>query len=566
MKSKDKRKVGLGDYLYGIPLEDILTPEQILQMKQKPKNTSSSRKSSHKSTLHNNKFRKKTYGKQYEFSIPRFNVDRKLLTVVLAVIAVMAVFLFVKEPIVSRVAPKYYVKNATESTFRSVNEDIDKAIGEIFGFDLFDKKEVTAEMSLGVTSDTTGKVAGLSVDGRAGYSKKSNELYASWDCAHKDNKLASVGIYANDEEVGFNVPELFGEYWVAPSATFGKEWNNSGLRKVLYKKPMGDEADLSFTNLFRERKFLSKEGRKSFDKYTDELISSANAQYIGKESVTVDGKNRNGRKFTFAFGDEEFRRYLKSVIDTVVNDSETVMNLSNSGSYDEFCSQMTQISSRLENGIAVDSATANLVEYNGKIVKVEICILYTENGKQDVVTFDFASENSKNITNCMRLSLSTGENGFSVTYSTYGNHTVKGKVFEDYSTLIIADGNGTFNLNSNLKLDYKSKIASGVLYVSGTNGNYSVRYSGNCNKKGGLSVDLTNVSVSTGEGGANYTGNFHIKVTPKLKDGVKINPTNKKKILELAKPDADVYIQRLENSDNVKKFLEKWDSMFNSEN
>lgn len=565
MKSKDKRKVGLGDHLYGIPLEDILTPEQIHQMKQKRKSTSSSHKSSRKVPVRGNKFRRKSYGKQYEFRIPKFHVDRKLLTIVLVAIALLMVFLFAKDPIMSMVAPKYYVKNAAENTFKSINKDVDKAISEVFGFDLMDKKEITAEVSFGVTSDTTGKMAGLSVDGRAGYSKKSKDAYASWEYSHKGNKFASVGIYANDEEVGFNVPELFGEYWVAPSATFGKEWNNSGLRKVLYKNTMGDNADLSFSNLFRERDVLSKDGRKSVEKATNKLISSADAKYVGKESVVVDGKNRNGRKFTFTFGDAELRGYAKSVIDTVVNDSETINNLSYSGSYDKFRSQMTQLSSRLENGIVINEATANFVEYNGKIVKTEIRIVYTENGKQNVFSFDFASENSKNITDCMHFSLSTGEGGMSLSYSTYGNHTAKGNVFEDYSSLGITDENGTLYISSNLKLDYKNKLASGTLSVSGTNGEFSARYGGNCRRKGGLSVDLTNVSVNTGEGGANYTGNFHIKFTPKLKDDVKINPTNKKQILELTKPDADVYIQRLENSDNVQKFLETWNSIFDSE-
>lgn len=545
MKSTKKRERGLGDNLYGIPLDDILTPEQLEHMKK----TSAAQVRERR--------RRKSEERKNKFRIPEIRLTRNAWYIVAVVAVFLILVMIFKNPIVSGIAPKLYVSEAMENTFKRIGKESDDALKGIFGFNIADKKELTVTARGGVSDDSYGGIAGLSMNSQIGYSKKDKNLSGNWHYFLDGQEFASASMYLNDEEIGFNMPQLFGEYWVASAPDFGKKWNDSGFRRAIYESKMSESTDLSFSNLFRDRNLLSEDGMKWASKLLKKLVSSSNAEYLGKADISVDGKVKKGRSFKYAFPQAETENYLISLINLILNDADAAQNMSFPGSYDEILMEAEDFKGRLTDSINIDSLTASFTEYKGSIMCVSINAAYTENGVQTVLNFELSFENSKNIIDNMHFSLtSSGGKNYSAEVTTSGNHLAKGKVFTDATTLVISTDDSVFKLNSSVSLDYKNGQASGEIIKTDSNGTATVSYSGICSRKGGFTLELADVNLSrAGNAAGTIAGNLYIDIDSDMNIG-KINAPNKKLILELNKTEAESYIQKLEESDGVRKFLD----------
>lgn len=557
MKSTKKREIGLGDNLYGIPLDDILTPEQLEHMRQNPPTA----------TKRERRYRKPKTKKFdiKQIKLPEVHFTRKILYIIGAVAAVLILLLIFKNPIAVRLAPKLYVSEAMEETMAAISHEADKIVDGIFGFDALEEKELTVTAEAGVSSDSYGNISNLSMKAQTGYSKKNENATAKWHYLYGGEEIASSTIYLNNDEIGLNIPQLFGEYWVAPAESFGKEWNESGLRKALYAGAIGEDADLSFSNLFGEMSLLSPRGMKEAAQLTEKLMSSAIAKYDGKTEIAVNGESKLARNFRFSFAQEDIREYLSSMMQLVLNDAESKNLLSAMNMYDDARDAFEDLSLRIAESIHVSMAWVDFAEYKGKIMAVTAHVGYLENGVDQAADFCISSERLKNMIDSVRISygITGGGNQFAYSLYTSGNHTADGKVFTDTTTITTSTHGYTYTLDSNITLNFKEGQAYGKLTGTDIYTTKTLSYGGTCSKKGGLKLELTNVNASTtGNAPRVFTGNARLSVVPDMIVD-KINPTNKRMILDYSKAEAENYLMRLEETDNVKNFLSTIDSIFN---
>lgn len=558
MKSTKKREIGLGDNLYGIPLDDILTPEQLEQMR---KDSSAAKRRSRKIR------RKKSAEKKIDFKkikLPEFSFTKNTVYITGAIMAVVVLLLIFKNPIVARVAPKLYVSDAIGETLSFVKNESDQIIKGVFGFDLFDKKELTVTAHGGVDADSYNTASDLAMNVEAGYSKKGKSAIAKWQYLYGGEEFVSSTAYLNDEEVGFNVPQLFGEYWTAPAKTFGKEWNESGLRKALYADAVGEDADLSFSNIFDGRALLSAEGEKTATGLTEKLMSSAKAKYSGKTEIAINGESKLARMFNFTFAQADINDYLIAMMRLVLEDSESSKTLSAMGELEQAKLMADDITGRLTDSIVIEDAQLIFAVYKGAVRSIELNVSYAENGSNPRITALLSSESLKNITDTIRfwIDVKGSDKDFSYALSTSGNHTAKGKKFTDTTSVTLSREGYNYSLNSDVTLDFKEGIVSGSLTGTDIYTTKTLNYTGTCTKKGGLQLELTDVEASTiGNAPRTLAGKVDFSVVPDMKIA-RPNTSNKKLILDYSKAEAENYLMRLEQTDSVKNLIATADSIF----
>ena len=130
MKSTKKREIGLGDTLYGIPLDDILTPEEINSMR---KDTSAASRKKRRER------KKKSSNKRIDFNkikLPEIKFTKNIINIVCAIAVVLILLLIFKNPIIARIAPKMYIADAFGETVAKVEDETEQIIKSVFGFDL----------------------------------------------------------------------------------------------------------------------------------------------------------------------------------------------------------------------------------------------------------------------------------------------------------------------------------------------------------------------------------------------------------------------------------------------
>lgn len=562
MKSTKKREIGLGDNLYGIPLNDILSPEQIEKMKQNP--PSARRR---KVKAEQKRRSEKRRNNSPKFKIPEINMSPKMMYIIGAIAATLILLLILKNPISVRIMPKLYVSEAMGNSVSLVKKELGDAVENIFGFDISDAKKMTVTAKGTIGADSSGVLSNLAMNIQAGYSKKAKNATGMWQYLHNDEEFASATVYLNDEEIGFNVPQLFGEYWVAPPTEFGNRWNESGLRKALYAETIGEDADLSFTNIFENRALMSEKGVKEAKQLTEKLYSGADAKYNGRTEIIIDGKSKSARQFRFTFDQGSINEYLISMMQLILNDSESSEVLSYSGKLENIKALFDDLTGRLTNNISITDATMYIAEYKGEVRNITLKVAYTENGANPSIMFSVSTESPKNIIDTINASFDFfgGDKNISYLLKSSGNHIGKGKLFTDNTSLKMTSGDYSYSFDNEITLDFKEGITSGKMMGTDNYTSKALSYSGKCASKKGFVLELSEMWASvTGEVNRNLTGSGYFELKPDMLMS-KVNTTNKKMILDYSKAEAENYLKRLEETDSVKNFLAKIDSIFKAE-
>ncbi len=559
MRSTKKREIGLGDNLYGIPLDDIMTPEEINSMRKDTSATSRRKRRERK---------RKAESKKPDFNkikLPQIKFTEKTTYIIAVTATLVLLFLIFKNPIIARFAPKVYIADAWGETVSSVEDETERIIKNFFGFDLFDKKELSVLANGSVISDSLEVTDGISVDFESGFSQKNRNAIARWRCVHNSEEFFSTSAYMNEEEIGISIPQLFGEYWVAPAKTFGKEWNESGLRKVLYADSLGEDADFSFSNTFGRKVFISKQGKKKAECLTEKFISSAKAKYNGKTEIAVNGNSKLAQSFLFEFRQQDIVEYITEMMSLVTRDNELSKVISSSGKGEQLKLMFNDFSKRLEESIVISDAHLIFSVYKGAVRSVELDITYSENGQSPRIVGLVSSSNLKNITDDINLSLnvSGSDKDFSYTLSATGNHSGADKQFTDTTLVSISKAGYEYSLNSDIALDFKNGSVNGNITGTDNFSSKTLTYNGICAKKGGLKLQLDDVKADlSGNQPRSFGGKLNLSIVPDMKTG-KINTANKKLILDYSKAEAENYIMRLEQTDSAKKFIVQMNTLFN---
>lgn len=558
MKSTKKREIGLGDSLYGIPLDDILTPEEINSMR---KDTSAASRQKRRER------KKKSDDKRLDLNkikLPEIKFTKNIVNIIVAIAVVLILLLIFKNPIIARIAPKMYIADAFGETVSKVEDETEQIIKNVFGFDLFDKKELTLSANASIDADSANIADDLSVNIETGFSRKNTNVIAKWKCLYGGEEFISSTAYINEDEVGISAPQIFSEYWSAPANSFGKEWNESGLRKVLYADAVGEDADLSFSNTFGRKTFISKQGKEEAERLTEKLISSSKAKYNGKTEIAVNGESKLARSVVFTFAQEDITEYLTGMMRLTQEDAELSKVLSAIGKSEQVGLMFDDISGRLADSIIINDARITLAVYKNAVRSAQLDISYAENGKNPRIIALLSLENLKNLTDDIKfwIDVKGSEKDFSYTLSSSGNHSGK-KAVNDITSVNLVSNGYNYSLNSEVAFDFKEGTVNGSITGSDIYSTKALSYSGICTKKGGLKLELADVNTSTtGNYPRKLSGKLNLSIVPDMKIS-KINTSNKKFILDYSKAEAENYLTRLEQTDSVKKFMATVNNIFN---
>ncbi len=558
MNSTKKREIGVGNNLYGIPIDDILTPEQLESMKKNPP-------SSKRRKLRAERKRRKKERRSFKnIKLPQLQLTNNVKYAILAALVIIVFLSIFKNPIAVRIAPKLYAAEAFEDSVKRVEKELENTVKGVFGFKVFDVNNLTVTAGGEIDNDSSNTMNNLAMNLQAGYSKKNKTASGAWQYLHRDEEFASASMYLNDEEIGLNIPQIFAEYWISPSGTFGKKWNESGLRQALYAEPIGESADLSFSNIFGGRRLLSDKGMKKAAQLTEKLFDSSDAAYDGKTEIAVNEKSKLARQIKFTFSHDAIARYLIGMMRLIEEDEESAEILSYLGKTEQLSAYFEDVEGRLTDSIKIKEVYLEAAEYKGAVRSVQLNAVYEENGSPNTITCILTSESLKSVTDAIGLQFNyqSFDKSFSYNISSKGNHTSEGKLFTDNTAIEVVSDGYTYRFNSELSLDFKEGTVTGSALGEDKYSSKSISYSGACKNKKGIELSLDNIQATvTGNIPRSLSGNGHIKLEPSL-TMPKLNTSNKKMILDYTKAEAESYIARLEETDSVKKLLEKVNSIF----
>ena len=546
MKTTKKREVGVGDNLYGIPINDILSPEELDAIRNDI------------SKAPKKKREKKKKQKKYKVTLPEFKkisfkFTKKGMYTALILSVLFVVFLIFKDTALIRIFPKLYISHSVDNTITQIFEETDVCLNNIFGFDLYGSKEVSVVFDGDILSDSHNIANGLSVGGNLGYSRKNKNALGVLDYSDNGKLLTSVSFYLNDKEVGLSLPEITGEFWVAPSETFGKQWNNSGFRKVSYEKEIDENTDISFSNIFDDKGIITQSGLKKMSKIKDKAISSSKFKYMGETKLKVGESERSCRNYSFTLNGDNAEKHVKSFIDVVLNDNGIKKKLWIIGEKTGAIEKMQDISKRLSESITVDDVSGNILVYNGDVSKIWLCASYSENNVIVPLTFELILSD-KNKTDDINLKFSVGDN-YKLELHTLGNRTSK-EVFTDKTYFKISNGISYKKWENSSALNFKDGSARGIISLDNNGNAFKIQYSGKNKGKNNISLELDRVDISVwGSEIREISARLNTKIEPKLNMG-KMNGGGKRKILEMNKLDTENYLKHLQENEKMKAFTD----------
>ena len=552
MKTVKKREVGVGNNLYGIPIDDILSPDELDKIRDDIKKAPKIKKA-----------KKPRVKRQLpKIKIPKITFTPNATRISIIVMAVFVLLLIFKGAIFTYIFPKFSVSDALDNTFGKLQKETNMFSDTLLGFDVGSKNESSVNFETLIYKDSLSAVNGFSLNGNIGFSKKDNNMTALFQCADNDGYITSVASYLNNDEVGFSLPEIMGEYCVAPTNSFGKAWNKSGLRKVVYASEIDEDYDISFSNIFDDEGLLTKKGIKQLAKTKDKFISESSCKYDGKERISIDGKEKKTKTFLVNVAGEESEKFFVSSINTVLEDEAVKKKLAFFGKSSGVFEKLSNIGMRLEESIDLKETALKVFVYDDKVVRVDFSLPFTENNSVSLLDGTIFIKDSKTLLNNVEFSYKvSGAVNYEFDFVTSGNH-INGKKFLNETVIEKTSDLVNKTLKSNITIDFKKGIVNGnATFLQGDDQTH-LDYSGTCDKKGGLTIALNDIKIKTsGSRNREVTGEINLDIVPRIKTG-KINAAGKRNVLELDKAAVEDYLSKLQENENMKRFLSFTDRIF----
>lgn len=535
-KNKPLEK-SIRDNLYGIPLDDILTPEELLELERK-----------HKEAV----FAKSKEREKSKKIV--FKPNKKMCVAAICILAGILFLVLIKNPLLARIASRIYVTEAIEETVKKAKDEAEEISKFLFGFDVFDANNINMSVSADSFEDSLDKLTDVSFDIITDVSFNSKEAVGVWNLRKSNESILNLAAYLNDFQAGVNLGNFFSEYWTLPTKGFGKKWNKSGLKSVLYAQQTDDNCDISFSNIF-SGEFVSEQTSRQIEKIVNGLLVSGKTKYMGKEEVPSGDKNLKTRKIAFIFSPQQLQSSLVPIAEAVLLDSK-FQSISDLPGKEEFANRIEQGCEKLINNIVFDrDVCVYFFEYKGRIVRICTEVGYTENMNNTKFVFDLTFADKKNVLNSISIYIYTGNGADTYAYNliSWGNRGLKGKQFTDNTELNEITANYRRSITNGLVIDYKNNTVTGNILKTDGEAVTDVSYSGTISKKRSAEVVLDNISVNSINKGVRrkVLSEAGISILPKTVN--KISVGSKKDILDLDKFEAETYVKKIVETENFKK-------------
>lgn len=541
---------GIRDNLYGIPLNNIYTPEEISDLeKARAERMVKSRR---------RRNARKQSGKR-RFVPP----TRKQTAIGVAILSAIILVMLVKTPFIIRVNPRLYIADVIEDTVKAMAKEREGITKSLFGFDALSAPDVSVNFEGNITADSRDLATGFTVKGNGQVSDKNKEASLNSEYSDDGNPFFSMSLYLNEEEAGVNIRELFGEYWTVKTKNYGVKWNNSGFRKALYKDGVSDTADVSYSKLFPLTNILGDKSIKSVRKQVGKAFSASHGEYLGREEYNLNGKAVRCKTFGFDFDGEDLKKRLVAIFDTVLAD-EVLIGKSDTV-YRELFKDVTDFSRHIRDDVVFTNVYLLVGEYDGKIISADLLAEYTSNMTAARVRMRFNLGDTDNICNAIFASvdIEDGSRDVYASISSKGNHSMEGKSFSDKTVLTVAKGVNISEWGIESAVDFKNGVTNARLSKSVNGVQSFADFSGTYQKQGGARFDFDTIDISVIEptGTRVISANGNLSLVKGVTEG-RHNPSGKKYILDMDKADVEAYIRKIEETDRYKLAKEKLDGLF----
>lgn len=541
---------GIRDNLYGIPLDKIYTPEEI-------SNLEKARAERMVKSRRRRRERRRREKKRFDFP------KGKQAVIGVAVLVVILVVMLIKTPFIVRVSPKLYVSDAIEDTAKAIRKESRKISKTLFGFDVLTAPDMSASVEGDIVADSKNLATGFSVKSNGQISGKYKEASVYSEYSDGTNPFFTLSAYLNEDEAGFNIRELFGEYWTVNTDDYGARWNNSGFRKAFYKDGVSDTADISYSNIFPLTDIFADKSVKAIRKQADKAFSASSGEYLGKEEHTLNGKTVRCRTFSFAFDGDNLKNRLSAILEIALSD-EVLIRKSDTVCRELF-KDMTDLSRRINDDIVFTDVNMFFSVYDGKIISGELLAEYTSNMTPAKLEMRFNLGDTADICNALFASwdIEDGSRDVYVSVSSKGNHSMDKKSFSDRTVLTVAKGVNISEWGVESSVDFKSGKTDLRLNKTVNGTESSATFSGIYKKQGGVKFDFDSAEISVAEPTGVRT--MSAKGTMSLSRGLlsgRHNPAGKRYILDMDKTEVETYIRKIEDTDRYKLAKEKLEGLF----
>lgn len=225
----------------------------------------------------------KKKGKKWIFAI---------LAVILIAVAAVLIFIFTKE------TPKDRVFNGMEATFMETNSPLEALLGSKEISEMTQKEGSSETLALtldgidgsllGYYSDFAYMLEGFGVQSSCDVNMKDKELKATGAITYSGVSYLNCDIFAYDDTMAFQCPELLNGFISMNTKTLGTDFNNSYVAEASGETL---EEDLSF-NLFDEVKSMQNEDSLSgtsleMEKILDDAYESIIVEKTTSEKLTI---------------------------------------------------------------------------------------------------------------------------------------------------------------------------------------------------------------------------------------------------------------------------------------
>ena len=259
-------------------------------------------------------------------------IGRKRLGVLIgAILGIGMVGIAAAQAIAPTLLPKVYVGEALKNTQATLVSET-QAVRELTGGALLDEilKEQAIQNNFEIRlEDMTGEGAeeikrmarGMGIATELKRNQENSKLLGQFTINQNSLRLLGADFYKDQEEMGFNISELFDRYMTVNLETFVEDYNQSALCAMTGIPLEEKDYDILmnyFDNVSQQR--LSNDLLDQIEQRTTQAFKESEVKYIGKETVGQGENNKKYKTYQIVLKEDTVKSYLKDVFKIFMED------------------------------------------------------------------------------------------------------------------------------------------------------------------------------------------------------------------------------------------------------